>query len=480
MNPYRQDKSEFRALLQKYMKLKQGKTFSFIEEDEFEQIVEYFLNQDNQEDALDAAAIAVDQFPYSSTLILMKADVLLTLRRYEETLEAIEKAELLNPKEISIYIIKTDALLATDQQELAAEVLESALNLFEGQDKIELLFELSDVYDDYENFDKVFDCLKMIIELDCENEEALYKICFWSDFTRRNEESVVIHLELIEKNPYSELGWFNLAAAYQGLKLYEKAIDAYQYVVAINEKFDFAYRNMGDAYMRLKKYKEAIECLEKVLMLSMPESVIFEAIGHCYDRLNNHAQARFYYKKACHFDNDDAHLHYKIACTYMNEGLFKNAIKSLQNALNQHLMQPDYNLALGKCYFEMGDYDEAITYFGNVVRMRPKQIAGWIELLNCLYQAELFEEGIEYAMVAFENTDTKPIFLYYKAAFYFANAQSKEALIQLENALKLKPKLIKQFNENNPSILRSQSVVDLIARYKSSKNRKPLFSFKEL
>ncbi|MCX6294303.1 MAG: tetratricopeptide repeat protein [Sphingobacteriales bacterium] len=474
MNPHnRQDKSEFRALLQKYMKLKQGKAFSFIEEDEFEQIVEYFLNQDNQEDALGAAEIAVDQFPYSSTLTLMKADVLLTLRRYEAALVTVEKAELLNPNEISIYIIKTDALLATDQQELAAEVLECALNLFEGQDKIELLFEFSDVYDDYEKFDKVFDCLKMIIELDCENEEALYKICFWSDFTGRNEESIIIHQELIEKNPYSELGWFNLAAAYQGLKLYEKAIDAYQYVVAINEKFDFAYRNMGDAYMRLKKYKEAIECLEKVLMLSMPESVIFEAIGHCYDRLNNHAQARFYYKKACHFDHDDAHLHYKIACTYMNQGLFKNAIKSLQNALNQHLMQPDYNLALGKCYFEMRDYDEAITYFGNVVRVRPKQITGWIELLNCLYQAELFEEGIEYAMVAFENTDTKPIFLYYKAAFYFANAQSKEALIQLENALKLKPILIKKFIEINPSILRNQSVVDLIARYKSSKNRKP-------
>ena len=65
-----------------------------------------------------------------------------------------------------------------------------------------------------------------------------------------------------------------------------------------------------------------------------------------------------------------------------------------------------------------------------------------------------------------------PIFLYYKAAFYFANAQSKEALIQLENALKLKPKLIKQFIEINPSILRNQSVVDLIARYKSSKIRK--------
>ncbi|MEB3059476.1 hypothetical protein, partial [Parvimonas sp. D9] len=83
----------------------------------------------------------------------------------------------------------------------------------------------------------VFDCLKLILEEDPSNEEALYKICFWTDFTGRNEESIRLHQQIIEEQPFSELAWFNLAAAYQGLKLYEKAIDAYQYAVAIDEKF---------------------------------------------------------------------------------------------------------------------------------------------------------------------------------------------------------------------------------------------------
>ena len=88
-----------------------------------------------------------------------------------------------------------------------------------------------------------------------------YKICFWTDFTGRNEESIKLHQAIIEDYPFSELAWFNLAAAYQGLKLYEKSIDAYQYAVAIDEKFDYAYRNMGDAFLRLRKYKEAIEAV---------------------------------------------------------------------------------------------------------------------------------------------------------------------------------------------------------------------------
>ena len=140
--------------------------------------------------------------------------------------------------------------------------------------------------------------------------------------------------------------------------------------------------------------------------------------------------------------------------------------------LKFHLLQPDYNLALGRCYLELENYDEAITYLGNVVRIRPKNLSGWIELLKCLYKGELFEEGFEYAAMAYENTDSKLIFVYYKSAFLFAMGQSKQALIYLENALIVNPRLIKQFIEINPSILQNQQVVDLIARYKKNKSSK--------
>ena len=73
------------------------------------------------------------------------------------------------------------------------QLLEEAIMHFEGEEKIELLFELADVYDDYEEFDKVFDCLNVILEEEPTNEEALYKICFWTDFTGRNEESIRLH-----------------------------------------------------------------------------------------------------------------------------------------------------------------------------------------------------------------------------------------------------------------------------------------------
>ena len=467
-NQSRQNREEIRELLRQYQNLKAGRGNSFLDEDSFEKVIDYYDDLEDMPKAIEAAETGIEQYPFSSLLLIKKADLFIASRRYHEALQILHQAEVLDSGNIHLYILKTDAYLALDQQEKAVHLLEAALEKFDGDERIELLFELADVYDDYEEFDKIFDCLKIILEQDPVNEEALYKICFLTDFTGRNEESIKLHQKIIDEFPYCELAWFNLGAALQGLKLYEKAVDAYQYAIAIDEKFDYAYRNMGDAFIRMRKYKEAIEVLEKVIELSRPEDVIYEAIGHCYDRLRNFAQARFYYRKASHLNPEDSKLYYKIAGTYMNEGQWAQAAKHLETALNLQATQPEYNLAMGECKMQLGDTRQAIHFFSNVVRLRPKNISSWEALIRCLFSAGYYEEALEQVNAAIKITDGKPIFYYYLSAVYFAMGKSKEALLQLEKSLMKAPKLLKKFVELNPSILQNQQVVDVIARFKRS------------
>lgn len=466
-NPFRQNKEEMKELLSQYNDFKLGKKFKFIEEDAFERIIDYFDENDDLNSAVEAVNYAVEQFPYSSSLMVKKADLLIATRRYREALSLLDKAELLDSNDINLYILKTDAHLALDNQEKAADLLEKAIHVFEGEEKTELLFELADVYDDYEEFDKVFNCLRLILEQDPTNEEALYKICFWTDYTGRNEESINLHKKIIDEFPYTQLAWFNLGAAFQGLKLYEKSIDAYQYAIAIDEKFDYAYRNLGDAYLRLHKYKEAIEVLQKVLELSMPEEVIYEALGHCYEKLKNPAQARFHYRKASHLNSTDSHLYFKIAGTYMNEGHWDSAVKNIESAMRINKSQPDYHFALAKCYIHLNKIKEAVIHFSNFIKARPKNGNGWKELIKCLHDAEYFEEALEQVYNAQKNTNDKPVFVFYKSAILFALGKSKEALLQLELGMQQAPALIKQFVALNPSLLQHQSIVELIAAYKN-------------
>ena len=471
-NHYRQEREEMNELLRQYNNFKTGKKFNFIEEESFQRLIDYFDENDNMPSALEAVNFAVEQFPYSSSLYVRKADLLIATQNYHEGLAILEKAEILDSNDINLYILKTDAYLALDYQEKAAALLEEAIVTFDGEDKIELLFELADVYDDYEDFDKVFNCLQLILEQDRTNEEALYKICFWADYTGRNEESIKIHQLIIDEHPYSQLAWFNLGTAYQGLKLYEKSIDAYQYAIAIDEKFDYAYRNLGDAYLRIRRYRDAIEALQKVLELSMPEDVIYEAIGYCYEKLKNPALARFNYRKAVHLNSTESRLYYKIAGTYMQETYWESAIKNLENAISINRSQPDYHFSVAQCYIHLGRIKDAVVHFTYFIKARPRNVKGWKELIKCLYDAEYYEEALEQIDNAQKNTNDKPLFIYYKSAVLFALGKSKEALLLLQQGILYSPGLIKQFVELDPSLLQHSAIVDILSSYKNSGRKK--------
>ncbi len=471
-NQYWKDRDEMNELLKKYNNLKNGKQFSFIEEESFLRLIDYFDDNDKLSSALEAVNFALEQFPYSSSLYIRKADILIATQNYYEGLSYLEKAEVLDSNDINLYILKTDAYLALDFQEKAANLLEEAIAIFDGEDRIELLFELADVYDDYENFDRVFNCLQLILEQEPTNEEALYKICFWADYTGKNEESIKIHEHIIDEHPYSQLAWFNLGTAYQGLKLYEKSIDAYLYAIAIDEKFDYAYRNLGDAYLRLRKYRDAIEALQKVLELSMPEDIIYEAIGYCYEKLRNPAQARFHYRKAVHLNASESRLYYKIAATYMEEGYWESAVKNIENAMSINRSQPDYHFAIAQCHVQLGHIKDAVVHFTQFIKARPKNVKGWKELIKCLFDAEFYEEALEQIYNAQKSTENKPLFIYYKSAVLFAMGKSKEALLQLQLGLETNPSLTRQFIDLDASLLQHSSVSEMISNYKNSQKKK--------
>lgn len=460
---------DIKELILRYHNLKQGRANAYIEEDDFERIIEHFDEQDEIGEAIQAANMALDQYPFSALLMIKKADLLLATRKYKEALALLDTAALYDHKDMNLFILKTDAYLALDKPEQAIVLLQEALHLFEGVERTELLFELADVYDDHEAFDKVFDCLQLVLEDDPMNEEALYKICFWTDFTGRNEESIALHKRIIDEQPYNALAWFNLAAAYQGLKLHEKAIDAYQYAIVIDEKFDYAYRNMGDAYLRIRKYREAIEALEKVLELSRPEDVIYEAIGHCYHRMKNYAQARFHYKKAVHLNPDDSRLYQKIATTYMQEGQWEQAIKQLEHALRIHKHINEYSILLGECFMHLGQYKEAAVYFGTVVKNKPKQIAGWESLIKCLVANEQLELALEQTELAYISTAGKVVFIFYRSAILYRMQKQSEALLQLEMALSKSSNLVNKLTKFYPEMMQDAKVAELISNYKKGK-----------
>jgi tetratricopeptide (TPR) repeat protein len=452
--------------LRKYEEVKKGAYPGILDEEEFERVIEYYFQNSNEEQALLACDIARTYYPFSASVLLLRAEILTQAQKYGQALKALDEMEQYDQNNLDAVLLRSDILLSQFKYDQAALLLEQRAGNFGGKDKIEILLELSDVYDESEEFDAVFDTLHRVIKIDKRNEEALQKICFWAEFTGRLDESVVMHTQLTDDDPYNALAWFNLGAAYQGLKQYEQCIDAYEFCVAIDEKFEFAYRNMADAYMRLKWYAKALEVLEKHIEIAKPEDVIFEAMGYCWEKQKDFARARQFYRQASQLSPQDDGIFYKIGETYAREQQWEKAVKSFSVALHLDKDNASYCMAIGNCLMEMDVKSEALVCYLNAVRLKPGNKSTWVALVRGLYISGYYEEVITQLAVAREHCGDKADFYYYHAAALFELGKSKEAMLQLERGLKMSPSRVKVFTDLNPEFLLRASVAEAIGKHK--------------
>lgn len=460
------DLEPIEELIMRYQNLKNGIYVESLEEEAFERVIEYYFNKNNDSEALNACDIGIQYYPLSTSILLIKAEILTQNQKYGQALKTLDVIDLYDKSNIYTVLLRSDILINQAKYDEAIVYLKVQSQNFDGNEKIEILLELVDICDENEAYSDIYSILKDIVCINHRNDEALQKITFWANFSNQVEDCIDLHLHITEVDPYNTLAWFNLGTLYQSLKLYEKAIDSYEYCIAIDDSFEFAYRNLADSLMHLKKYNAAIEALQKNLEIAKPEDVIFEAMAYCHEKQKDFGKARHFYRQASQLNPNDDTIFYKIGETYARENQWEKAIKSFTTAFSLNNQNATYSFALGKSLLEIGIINEAILCFQHAVGNRPSTKNNWIYLTKALYLAELHEEALSQLEIAEVYCGNKVDFKYLKAAILLQMGKSKEALIVLEDALTQNIKLIKVFTQLNPDNLKRKTVADLIARYK--------------
>ena len=463
------DFRDIENLVIEFHRMKKGESHGLLSEDDFEYLIDYFEANYDKENATYACEVATTLFPFSSTLLLRKAEWLMDQKKYGQALNVLDQLDEVDPNNIESIFLQSDIFLEQNRFSEAVDILERNADKFDSVDKTDILLELSEIYDELEEFDKVYTTLKRILTYEPTNEDALLRICFWAEINNKHEDSISLHQEIIEQTPFNAMAWYNLGVAYQGLKLYEKAIDAYDYCLAIDDKFEYAYRNQGDAYMQLKKYDKAIEVLEMHLSIAKPEDVILDAIGYCWDKQKQYSKARHYYRRASQLNPQDDQIFYKIGETYTKELQWEKAMKAYSIALHINKNNASYCLALGNCLMEMHADKEAMICYLNAVQLRPDIKSTWQALVKALYTISYFEEALSQLGIAEEHCGHKTEFIYNKAAILLSQGKTKEAVLQLEHALTENNKKISALKYIDNEIVHHPVFAEVLVRYKKKK-----------
>jgi len=422
-------------LIAHFERMRKDNQQCFFEETSYEQIIDFYEGRSDYTQALEVADMAIAQYPFSAVFLVKKAQLYFDMKNYDHALYLLDQATLLDSTDINIHLLRSDIYVWQGNFRKASNTIKSALEFADVEEKSDLYLELADIYEEWERYHEVFEFLIESLKAQPDNEEALNRLWFCVEFTEKYEESILFHKQFINDKPFSALAWFNLAHAYSGLEMFEEAIDAFEYVLAIDDKHEFALKDCADAFFQLGKYREAINYYEESIQLSKPYKELYFNIGECYEHLRDYSKARHYFRKATGLDPNFEDAFYRLGMNYMAENKCYQALNPLLRAHRLNPEEADYIIELARCYRTLEENDQSLLMYERVIQVKDLQIAHWKEYAEFLVTLAMFRKAIDVMDEALDFFGHHAEIYWHRSIIFYMAGNKKEAFISLETAL---------------------------------------------
>lgn len=284
------------------------------------------------------------------------------------------------------------------------------------------------------DYNAMYDALSNAVLIDTKNEEAMERIWISAELSRRYEDSVQLHLTIIDKDPYNYQAWYNLGHGYNCIWEYEKAIDALEYSFIINPEFESGYLDCADTCLQIRNYEKALEIYIEANNKFGPNNELMVNIAHCYIYLNRIGIAKQWLLKAIKLDGYNDEAYFLLGECYSRDQVWYNAINAYHKAIELENRREEYYLGLAKAYLAVEDYNKATVNFQMATQTGPEDTLYWKEYICFLIKMGLHDEAIQVLDEAEDHT-YGPDLLYCRAVTEYFLKNKVDCLELLEEAL---------------------------------------------
>lgn len=435
-NEFLHHRSNIQRLLQRYEAQFALGDMAYFDEPAYLQIIAHLEADGQMSKAVEASGRGMNQHPFSITLLLKHAQLLVDNMEARHAFAFLHKARALSPGDIEVELLYAEALIADERPEEAFRILDFLKEEADEEELSSVLLIEALAYEAEESYERMFYTLKQALEKDPSNQGALEHMGICVVQSKKFQESIDLHEALLAEDAYQALAWYNLAQARVYMADYEGAIEAYDFAFTIEEDFLQACRDCADLCVELQLFNKALNYYLELLEQegAGADGDLYIQIGHCYLRLDRPQTAVTFYIRAAQLDPLNDEIFFSIGECYAAEGEWMNAIQYFEKAIGVEEDREEYYAALGEAYFNMGNTEEAIEQLEQAIGINDLEARYWILLATFLMdngQAETAMEVLESGMEAVPGSEV----LYCRIACLFATGQRNAAFYWLGEAL---------------------------------------------
>jgi tetratricopeptide (TPR) repeat protein len=436
----------------------------FFEEKVYLKIIEFYEKDYQSEKALEAAENAIAYHAYSVECYCKKAELLIHLGREEEALAVLDQAVCYAPTEPEISLLRAKACIQRRKVDDGLAILEEMKEEADSELLSDIYVVEAMAHEQAEAHEQMYHALALAVAQDPSNAEALMRLGQCVELCRKYEESLALHDDLLEKDAYCAVAWYNLGQAHASLGNYPEAIQAFEYAYLIDENYEEACRECANLCLEFGKYDKALKLFEALLEQPDPESDICVSIGQCLFHQGKHQSAIAFYRHAIELDplNDEAYFY--LGECYLSIEEWYAAAMALDKAIEIEDKREEYYGALAHAYYGMDDLDKAQECFWLAIESSPEDHQYWLKLAIFLLDTERPDEAVEVLEQA-EDTAVGAELLYARVACLLAMGRRQESFSCLIEALQDDFDAHRLLFEILPELEQDAAMLALIATY---------------
>jgi tetratricopeptide (TPR) repeat protein len=454
-------------VVRRYEEMISNNTRYYFDVDEFEEIIDHYLNLAKFNRALKAVQHATIQHP-SSTVIQLKKSVILNEkaqpREALRILKTIEKIELSNPE---VFFTKGISLNLLGNTRDAIKQFNKAI-LLTGEGKADIMSNAAMAFEQQNQFGAALIYLLQAYELEPENLSYIYDIAYCYERDDKLDKALDFYNKFLDIDPFSENVWYNMGVVYNRMENFEKAIECYDFAIALDEEYSSAYFNKANTLANSGDQSEAIEIYKELLYLEENNEQVLCYIGECYEKIEKWDDAQEYYLKTLKINPDFSDAWLGLGMVKFSREEYTESLEHVRKAINYTPDNPEYWYSLGNIYVKLNRLEEATNAYRTAVDFDPQDFDSWINLAETFMNLHKNNNAITILEEASVINPGVALFNYRLAAYHLMNKEGERADYHLRIALSLDYELHKEFFAYYPRASRLAAVKRLLLEFQKA------------
>lgn len=434
---------DFQKLLKKYTEMLEQNKSVYFDSNDLTLLAEYFASQGNPEKAKQVIEYAKTLHPDNLDISIYECNNLLAQGEISKAAELLDS--LTDQQDYEVRLLKANLLIEQHRQEEAEAIIRQLLE--EENYSTDSLLDIAGIYLDSQQLPTAYQWIQKAYQQDPDNIEVLNSLVDYYQTKGDLQNAAECYKKILDEHPYDLNAWIDLTKCYLQLSEEEKAFEAVDFALAINEKSPEAMEMKGFCYMQQGSVEKALKYLLKANELYHGKPRLWIVIAQCYMSLMLYPIAEEYLTnllKQPDIPNYEKVYYYEQrAFCYLARCQTEKCLSDLEAGMKCDPQFPRLYLTYGEYYLVKNDLKNAQIEFAHAEALEPHKDEMLGLIASTLLRYEYIDEAVQILKrIEEEFPDKLKEYYGYLAYVHFLKGDIRSMTNDIANGIRKAPKIL--------------------------------------